>query len=134
MTKEQINKLVSEGVFPGDNGKRTLIETHISWVIVCDHFVYKIKKPVHYSFLDFSTLELRKHFCEREIELNKRLTEGIYLDVQPIYENEGNFVVGGKEWNCCRICSQNAETRQGKANGSIADKEAGHPIRYKVIG
>ena len=96
MTKEQINKLVSEGVFPGDNGKRILIETHISWVIVCDHFVYKIKKPVHYSFLDFSNLELRKHFCEREIELNKRLTERIYLDVQPIYENEGNFVMGGK--------------------------------------
>lgn len=96
MTKEQINKLVSDGVFTGDDGKCSLIETHISWVIVCDHFVYKIKKPVHYSFLDFSTLKLRKHFCEREIELNKRLTEGVYLDVQPIYENEGNFVVGGK--------------------------------------
>ena len=96
MTKEQINKLVSDGAFSGDNGKRTLIETHISWVIACDQFVYKIKKPVHYSFLDFSTLKLRKHFCEREIELNKRLTEGIYLDVQPIRENKGNFVVGGK--------------------------------------
>jgi len=97
MTKEQINKLVSDGIFPEDNGKRTLIETHISWVIVCDRFVYKIKKPVQYSFLDFSTLKLRKHFCEREIELNKRLTEGIYLDVQPIYENEGNFIVGEKK-------------------------------------
>jgi aminoglycoside phosphotransferase family enzyme len=64
---------------------------------VCHEFVYKIKKPVHYSFLDFSTLEMRKRFCEREIELNKRLAEGIYLDVQPIYENQGNFVVGGKK-------------------------------------
>lgn len=97
MTKAQINKLVSDGVFPGDNGTRALIETHISWVIVCDQFVYKIKKPVHYSFLDFSTLELRKHFCEREIQLNKRLTEGIYLDVQSIYEKEGNYFMGGKK-------------------------------------
>jgi aminoglycoside phosphotransferase family enzyme len=97
MTKEQIDKLVSDGIFPGDNGKRTLIETHISWVIVCGQFVYKIKKPVQYSFLDFSTLKLRKHFCERETKLNKRLTEGIYLDVQPIYEKEGNYFVGGKD-------------------------------------
>ncbi|MDE3182511.1 MAG: hypothetical protein KGM16_03735 [Bacteroidota bacterium] len=97
MTKEEINKLVSDGEFPGDSGKRELIETHISWVIVCHQFVYKIKKPVHYSFLDFSTLKMRKHFCEREIELNKRLAEGIYLDVQPIYENHGNFVMGGKK-------------------------------------
>ena len=97
MTKEEINKLVSDGEFPGDSGKHELIETHISWVIVCHQFVYKIKKPVHYSFLDFSTLKMRKHFCEREIELNKRLAEGIYLDVQPIYENHGNFVMGGKK-------------------------------------
>lgn len=97
MTKEEINKLVSDGIFPDDSGKRELIETHISWVIVCNQFVYKIKKPVHYSFLDFSTLKMRWHFCKREIELNKRLAEGIYLDVQPIYENQGNFVVGGKK-------------------------------------
>lgn len=97
MTKEQIKRLVSNGVFPGDSGKRELIETHISWVIVCNQYVYKIKKPVHYSFLNFSTLKMRWHFCKREIELNKRLAENIYLDVQPIYENQGNFILGGKK-------------------------------------
>ena len=97
MTKEQINRLISKGVFPDDSGKRELIETHISWVILCDQFVYKIKKPVHYSFLDFSTLEMRKHFCEREIELNKRLTDNIYLDVQPVNEWQGCFIIGGKD-------------------------------------
>ena len=96
MTSEQINELVSDGIFPGDPGKRQLIETHISWVILCSQFVYKIKKPVHYSFLDFSTLPMRWHFCKREIELNKRLAEGIYLDVQPVFENRGNFILGGK--------------------------------------
>ncbi len=97
MTKEQINSLLYKGIFPETAGKRELIETHISWVIVCDQFVYKIKKPVHYSFLDFSTLEMRKHFCEREIELNKRLTDNIYLDVQPVSEWQGCFFIGGKE-------------------------------------
>jgi aminoglycoside phosphotransferase family enzyme len=97
MTKEQINRLISKGVFPDDSGKRELIETHISWVILCDQFVYKIKKPVHYSFLDFSTLEMRKHFCIREIELNKRLSENIYLDVQPIRRWQRIFIIGGNE-------------------------------------
>jgi len=94
MTKEQINSLLSKGIFPETAGKRELIETHISWVIVCDQFVYKIKRPVHYSFLDFSTLEMRKHFCEREIELNKRLTDNVYVDVQPVSERQGCFFIG----------------------------------------
>ena len=61
-----------------------LIETHISWVIICDRFVYKIKKPVKYFFLDFSTLELRKIYCDQELTLNQRLTRGMYLDVVAI--------------------------------------------------
>jgi aminoglycoside phosphotransferase family enzyme len=97
MTKEQINSLLSTGEFPEPGGHRELIETHISWVVLCGQFVYKIKKPVHYSFLDFSTLERRKHFCEREIELNKRLTTNIYLDVQPVYEWSGRFCLGGNK-------------------------------------
>ena len=97
MTKDQINKLVSEGEFPAASRQRELIETHISWVILCDQFVYKIKKPVHYSFLDFSTVERRKYYCEKEIALNRRLTENIYLDVQPIHEWQGQFIMGGNK-------------------------------------
>lgn len=89
--------MLSKGIFPETTGKRELIETHISWVIVCDQFVYKIKRPVHYSFLDFSTLEMRKHFCEREIELNKRLTDNIYLDVQPVSEWQGSLFIGATD-------------------------------------
>lgn len=88
---------MAEGEFPEMSGQRELIESHISWVIVCDRFVYKIKKPIRYSFLDFSTLALRKHFCEREIELNRRLTDNIYIDVQPICEWQGRLVIGSKE-------------------------------------
>ena len=97
MTQEQISSLVSKGEFPETIHERELIETHISWVIVCDQFVYKIKKPVQYSFLDFSTLALRKHFCEREIALNQRLTDNIYIDVLPICEWQGRLIMGGRE-------------------------------------
>ena len=97
MTKDQVKRLLGEGRFPEFTPHRELIETHISWVIIGDQFVYKIKKPIRYSFLDFSTIELRKHFCEREIELNKRLTEGIYIDVQPIYNQEEFLVIGSNE-------------------------------------
>src|SRR4051812_28317447 len=83
MTKEQINNLVSRELPPND-GKPELVETHISWVLICDTYVYKIKKPIRYSFLDFSTLSRRKYYCEREIELNKRLTNDVYLDVLPV--------------------------------------------------
>jgi aminoglycoside phosphotransferase family enzyme len=48
-------------------------ETHISWVFFASPFVYKVKKPVDLGFLDFSTLERRRHFCEREVQLNRRL-------------------------------------------------------------
>jgi len=99
MTKNQIDQLILEGQFPGNTGRPVLVETHISWVAIGDQFTYKIKRPIQYSFLDFSTLEKRKYFCEREVELNKRLTDHIYLDVQPVIELEAKFYIGGKEGN-----------------------------------
>ncbi len=57
------------------------IQTHISHVFIAGSYVYKIKKPVNFEFLDFSTLEKRKFYCEREVQLNRRLCEDIYLGV-----------------------------------------------------
>ena len=96
MIQEQINSLLLEGGFPEVSAERELVETHISWVFICHRFVYKIKKPIKYSFLDFSTLEKRKKYCKREIELNKRLTDGIYLDVVPINRLNDHYKIGGK--------------------------------------
>ena len=61
-----------------------LIETHISWVILAGEFAYKIKKPLDFGFLDFSSLDKRHHFCEEEIRLNRRLAPDIYLGVVAI--------------------------------------------------
>lgn len=95
MTKNQIDILLSEGNFPESTGQRKLVETHISWVILCDRFVYKIKKPIQYSFLDFSTLELRKYYCHKEIELNQRFAKNIYLKVLPVLKIQGSLAIGG---------------------------------------
>jgi len=62
----------------------TLVETHISWVFLTCQYVYKIKKPVLFSFVDFSTLEKRKWFCEEEVRLNRRLAPQLYLGVVSI--------------------------------------------------
>jgi uncharacterized protein len=59
-------------------------QTHISIVAIAPPNVYKIKKPLDLGFLDFSTLEKRRHFCLEEVRLNRRLTQDVYLDVVPI--------------------------------------------------
>ncbi len=64
--------------------KVRVAETHISWVFLTGEFAYKIKKPIKLPFLDFSTLELRRHFCDEELRLNQRLAPNLYLGVVPI--------------------------------------------------
>ena len=61
-----------------------LCETHISWVFLTGDFTYKIKKPVNFGFLDFSTLKKRQYYCEQEVRLNARLAPHLYLDTVPI--------------------------------------------------
>ncbi len=70
-----------------------LVQTHTSWVILLEDIVYKIKKPVNFGFLDYSTLEKRKENCEKEVILNRRLCENVYLSVVPISEVNGEPVI-----------------------------------------
>jgi hypothetical protein len=63
-----------------------LVQTHISWVFLVGDRVYKLKKPVDFGFLDFSTRRKRQLACRREVELNRRLAPGMYLGVVPISE------------------------------------------------
>ena len=60
-------------------------ETHISWVVLTKHYAFKIKKPVKFAFLDFSTLDKRKYYCEHELRLNRRFAPALYLSVVPIH-------------------------------------------------
>jgi aminoglycoside phosphotransferase family enzyme/predicted kinase len=70
-------------------------QTHISRVFLTGRFVYKVKKAVDLEFLDFTTLEKRRHFCRREVSLNRRLAADVYLDVVPITREKSGFVAGG---------------------------------------
>lgn len=70
-----------------------VVQTHTSWVLILSDVVYKIKKPVNFGFLDYSTLEKRKEMCYKEVELNRRLCQWIYLGVVPISEENGEWIV-----------------------------------------
>lgn len=67
----------------------------MSCVFLTDEYAYKIKKPVNLGYVDYTTLEKRLHFCEREIELNRRLCPGAYIGVIPITFSGGRFILGG---------------------------------------
>ncbi len=71
-----------------------LIETHISWVLLGKTRVYKIRKPIRYAFLDFSSQEKRKEDCEKELSLNQRTSPEIYLRVVPLREINSMIQLG----------------------------------------
>ncbi len=92
MNREEVLELAQIGRFPDGASSFSLVETHISWVLLSDTDVYKIKKPVVFSFLDFSTPELRQHFCEEELRLNRRLAPEMYLGVCPIIRDSDGLM------------------------------------------
>jgi aminoglycoside phosphotransferase family enzyme/predicted kinase len=73
-----------------------LVETHISSVLLAGRFAYKLKKPVNFGFVDFSTLALRRRYCEEELRLNRRSAPMLYLDVVPVTQRaDGGLRFGG---------------------------------------
>jgi len=74
-----------------------VIETHISWVVLTGDLVYKIKKPVNFGFLDFSTLEKRRLNCLQELRLNSRLAPQLYLGLVKFSGSEKHLEINGKE-------------------------------------
>src|SRR5688572_28161817 len=88
--------LQDPSVYPHHPGKVQVVETHISQVFLTDRFVYKLKKPVCFDFLDFTTVEKRERACREELRLNRRMTQGIYLDVLPVTQTaSGDLRLGG---------------------------------------
>ena len=77
---------------PPDVGRR---ETHMSWVFLAGDQVYKLKKPVHFPYLDFSTLAKREAACRAELQLNRRLAADVYLGVMPLTKRGNQLSIGG---------------------------------------
>jgi aminoglycoside phosphotransferase family enzyme len=93
--KQVVEAMLKPEAYAQAPGKIELMQTHISFVFLTKNYVYKVKKAVNFGFLDFSTLEKRHLFCEKELELNRRLCSEIYLEVVPI--KRSSFITVGGE-------------------------------------
>lgn len=84
-----IAALASADAYPERPASVEHIQTHISHLFLTPEFVYKVKKPVDFGFLDFTTFEKRRYFCQRELELNRRIAPQVYLDVLEVRQDHG---------------------------------------------
>lgn len=92
---ELLQALLDPAAYPHAPHEVAVIQTHISCVFLAGDQVFKVKKAVRFPFLDFSTLERRRYFCEEEVRLNRRLAPGVYLGVVPIVRSGARYRVGG---------------------------------------
>jgi len=90
--KYVVEALMKPEAYDEEPGQIELVQTHISFVFLTRNFVYKVKKAVNLGFLDFTTLEKRRFFCEKELELNRRLCDDMYLEVVPINRSRSNII------------------------------------------
>jgi len=90
-----IQQMLQPGFYPHSVTEPVqLIQTHASFVLLTGDYTYKIKKPVDFGFLDYSTLEKRQHFCTQELLMNRRTAPEIYLEVLPIIQSDDKFHFG----------------------------------------
>ncbi|MEZ5560429.1 MAG: AAA family ATPase [Pseudomonadales bacterium] len=91
-----LSALLDAGTYPHACGEISLVETHISWVLLTGSYAYKLKKPVRFPFVDFSTLERREHFCREELRCNRAFAPELYHDVVALTRRpDGAVQVGG---------------------------------------
>ncbi len=94
MVPELIDRLRDPQRYPHPVSRIDVIETQISWLLLTGDYAYKIKKPVNFGFLDFTTLDQRRYCCEEELRLNQRLAPDIYEAVVPISGSTDNPQLG----------------------------------------
>lgn len=107
-TRRLIRELSRPGAYPHPADDLRTLQTHISVVFLAGAWAYKVKKPVDLGFLDFTTLEKRRHFCHEEVRLNRRLAPDVYVGVVPIVEEGGRLLIG-------------TEARGGDPAGEVVD-------------
>jgi aminoglycoside phosphotransferase family enzyme len=92
-----VEAMLNPQTYPEETSIIDLIQTHISFVFLTEKYVYKVKKPVNFGFLDFSTLDKRRLYCEKELHLNRRLCPDIYLEVVTINKSKTLKINGAGE-------------------------------------
>ena len=94
---EQLRGLLLPAAYPHPVAAIQLVQTHISWILLTGEFAYKLKRPVRYAFVDFSTLARREFSCREELRLNRRFAAELYVDVCAITDlNGGAARIGGE--------------------------------------
>lgn len=89
MEQRLIRSLLKPSAYPEQTESVELVQTHVSYIFLTDRFAYKVKKPVDFGFLNFSTLDRRRFYCNEEVRLNRRLCPAIYLGVAEVRETPG---------------------------------------------
>jgi len=91
-----VQALLDPKIYPDKPQKVELGQTQMSFVFIAGDYVYKIKKPVNLGYLDYTTLEKRRFYCQRELELNQRLCPDVYLNVIPITRDGNTIILEGE--------------------------------------
>jgi aminoglycoside phosphotransferase family enzyme len=92
---DKVAFLGKPGSYPSSVGAVDRKETHMSWVFLAGDQVYKLKKPVRFPYLDYSTLARREAACRAELSLNRRLAPGVYETVLPLTRTPQGLAIGG---------------------------------------
>ncbi|RLI50216.1 MAG: AAA family ATPase, partial [Candidatus Thorarchaeota archaeon] len=107
-----------------------VLQTHISYIFLTGRYAYKIKKPVNFGFLDFTTLDKRRFYCEEEVRLNRRLCGDMYIGVLPITYSSGKFRIGGsgkpveytvKMWELPQEALMSERLKRGEIDVKVMD-------------
>jgi len=133
-TEQLVLELSQASAFPEPVVDVTVRQTHISNVFIAGEVVYKVKKPVKLSFLDFSTVELRHHFCEEEVRINQPWAPNVYLGVVPITHDSNGLRFEGHgpviDWAVkMRRLPESATLRARLVDGSLQISDLDHIAR-----
>jgi len=93
---ELVKMLLDPQVYPHRPEQVELVQTQMSFVFLTGDYVYKVKKPVNLGYLDYTTLDKRHFYCQKEVELNRRLCPEVYLGVVPVTRDKGDISLGGR--------------------------------------
>ena len=93
---EMVQALLDTKAYPHTSQRVEMVQTQMSFVFLTGDYVYKVKKPVNLGYLDYTTLDKRHFYCQREVELNQRLCPDTYLGVVPITRDRGDILIEGR--------------------------------------
>lgn len=137
---EVIRALTRREAYPEPPARVEVVQTHASVVFLTGHHAWKIKKPVDFGFLDYSTLALREHWCHEEVRVNRRLAPSVYLGVVPVTRGPDGLRFGGDdanavEWAVKMRQLDDADTlasrlRDGRVDDDIITAVAHHIARF----